>query len=65
MRLYIPKGWVGPIHEFDFVPLVSDEDFKLIMAGGYPNDSTYDKWYIKAAVEDWKEKNEEKQNTRN
>ena len=54
IRLYIPKGWVGPIREFDFAPMVSDEDFEMIVRGQIPDKPQYNKWYVKAAIEDWK-----------
>jgi len=57
IRLYVPKGWVGPIREFDFAPLISDEDFKIIMNGGIPIDKQYDKWYVKDAIKEWREIN--------
>ncbi len=57
IKLYVPKGWVGPIREFDFVPLVSDEEFKIILNGKIPLDKKYDRWYIKDAIKLWLAKN--------
>jgi len=57
IRLYVPKGWVGPIREFDFAPLISDEDFAMIVKGEMPDKKEYQKWYIKAAIEAWRGKN--------
>lgn len=57
IKLYVPKGWVGPIREFDFAPLVSDEEFKTILEGKIPLDKKYDRWYVKDAIKSWQEKN--------
>lgn len=57
IRFYIPKGWVGPIMEFDFAPHISDEDFKTIMMGDIPSKEKYDKWYVRAAIEEWRKNN--------
>jgi len=57
IRLFIPKGWVGPIHEFDYPPLISDEDFEMIKAGKIPIDKQYDKWYVVDAIKSWWIKN--------
>lgn len=57
IRFYVPKGWVGPIREFDYAPLISEEDFKIIMDGGIPLDKQYDKWYVKDAINEWRKKN--------
>ena len=54
IKLYVPRGWVGPIREFDFAPMVSDEDFEMIVRGQIPDKPQYNKWYVKAAIEDWK-----------
>lgn len=63
IKLFIPNGWVGPIREFDFAPLISDEDFEIIKGGKLPDKPDYKKWYVKDAVKAWwvKEKIEEKQ----
>jgi hypothetical protein len=53
IRFYIPKGWVGPIREFDFAPLISDEDMELILRGEIPNKPEYKKWYIQDAIKDF------------
>lgn len=57
IKFYIPKGWIGPIREFDFAPSISEEDFQLILKGQIPNTRQYDKWYMKAAIEDWLSEN--------
>ena len=43
IKLYVPKGWVGPIMEFDFAPLISDEDFEIIKKGSIPLNKQYNK----------------------
>ena len=53
IRYHIPTGWVGPIREFDFAPLVSEEDFKTILEGKIPVDSQYRKWYVIEAIKKW------------
>lgn len=53
IKLYVPKGWVGPIREFDFAPLISDEEFVMILNGKIPEGKEFDKWYVKAAIEAW------------
>lgn len=53
IRFYIPKGWVGPIREFDFAPLISDEDFEIITKGELPNHPAYKKWYVQDAIKDF------------
>jgi len=53
IRFYVPKGWVGPIKEFDFAPLISDEDFKIILKWKFPDKPAYKKWYIQDAIKDW------------
>jgi hypothetical protein len=57
IKLYVPKGWVGPIREFDFAPLISDEEFKVIVEGKIPLDKKYDRWYVRDAIKSWWEKN--------
>jgi hypothetical protein len=56
IKLYIPKGWIGPVHLFDFTPHISEEDFEKILTGEIPSDKKYDKWYIKEAIKDWLKK---------
>lgn len=57
IKLYVPRGWVGPIRDFDFAPLISDEDFKTILSGKMPLDKQYDKWYVRDAINEWRKKN--------
>ena len=57
IRFYIPKGWVGPIHEFDFIPLITDEDFQSILQGVIPEKKEFNKWYLQDAIKDWLSKN--------
>lgn len=56
IRFYIPKGWVGPIREFDFAPLISDEDFEIIMNGAFPDKRDFQKWYVQDAIKDYLKK---------
>ena len=53
IKYYVPKGWMGPIREFDFAPLISDEDFEIILSGELPDKREYQKWYIQAAIKDF------------
>ena len=53
IRFYVPKGWVGPIREFDYAPYVTEEEFKLILTGTIPSDKKFDKWYVKDAINAW------------
>lgn len=53
IRFYVPKNWVGPIREFDFVPFISVEDAEAICSGQIPDDKKFNKWYIKDAINDW------------
>ena len=57
LHSYTPQGWRGPIHEFDFVPYISDEDFEIIRSGGIPDKPYAKKWYVVAGIKDWQEKN--------
>jgi len=55
IKYYVPKGWRGPIHEFDFAPFISEEEFKLILTGVIPSDKKFDRWYVKDAIHAWLE----------
>ena len=57
IRYYKPKGWVGTIHEFDFVPYISDEDFEVIKRGKIPQQPYAKKWYVVDAIKDWMKNN--------
>jgi len=57
LKKYIPSGWVGPIMDFDFAPHVSDQDFKIVTEGKIPEGKKYEKWYVKAAVQEWQKRN--------
>ena len=57
IRKHIPSGWVGPIRDFDFTPLISEEEFVMIQNGKIPVGKDFNKWYIKEAIEAWHKKN--------
>lgn len=58
---YVPKDWVGPIHEFDFAPMflpaeatalrLAFEESKL--NNEFLEAHNFKKWYIKAAIQDF------------
>ena len=56
IRYYVPKGWVGSIGHFDFVPMFTEEEFKSILDGHFPDRVIY-KPYIKEAINAWREQN--------
>ena len=58
IKYYNPKGWRGTIHEFDFAPLISEDEFKLILNGQIPKGRQYDKWYVHDAIKSWMDKEE-------
>lgn len=53
IKMFIPEGWMGPIREFDFAPLISDEDLEIILKGKLPDKPAYKKWYIQDAIRSW------------
>lgn len=53
IKFFKPTGWVGPIHDFDFIPYISDADIKIILEGKFPEDMKYGKWYVKEAIASW------------
>jgi hypothetical protein len=53
IRNFRPKGWRVPIHNVDFTPLISDEEFQVILKKEIPNTKQYNKWYVKSAIESW------------
>lgn len=53
MKYYVPKGWRGQIHDFDFVPYISNEDIEIILKGEIPVDKKFDRWYVKEAIQEW------------
>ena len=53
VKKYIPKGWVGPIEDFDFAPYFSDDAFQDVLEGKIPEGRRYVKWYVKAAIQKW------------
>lgn len=57
IRYYVPKGWVGPIHEFTFAPYITEDEFEIILQGKIPDGEKFDKWFVKAAIEDWLKQN--------
>ena len=57
IRYFTPKGWIGPIHEFTFIPLITDEEFDVICKGALPNDQRFKPWYIQEAIKTWLNKN--------
>jgi len=56
VKYYVPKGWRGPIHEFVFPPMFTEEQVKVILNGGIPIDNVLVKnhWYIHEAINEWK-----------
>ena len=51
IRYYKPRGWVGPIHDFDF-PELKTVEYVWVLFGG----ELYElglRWYKKDAVEDF------------
>ena len=56
IRYYKPKGWVGAIREFDFAPLITEEELEIILKGKIPEDKRFDRWYVKDAIKAWLEK---------
>jgi hypothetical protein len=42
--------------EFDFAPLISEDEFKLILNGQIPKGRQYDKWYVHDAIKSWMDK---------
>jgi hypothetical protein len=59
VNFYVPKGWSGPIHEFDFAPMFTVfEASELRVAferGTFTEylDTHYKKFYVKEAVREF------------
>jgi hypothetical protein len=54
IREYIPKNWMEPIQEVDFVPHFSYEEIDEIFSGNIPE--RIRKWYIKEAIQEFVKK---------
>ena len=53
IKYYTPKGWIGPIHEFDFAPYFTDQEMDIVLKGLIPDGEKFNKWYVIAAIMAW------------
>jgi hypothetical protein len=59
IKFFVPPGWVGPIHDFDFAPMLLPDQAGIMSTAfkeGKLNEyleEHYKKWYVKAAIKDF------------
>ena len=63
IKFYVPKNWRGPIHEFDFPPYLTEDEFNQILTGVIPDVPKFQKYYVKEAINKWL--SEQKNDTNN